>query len=104
MDGAANRPRPPERGSGEVPVRIDWSLVEGSQIESGLRIPSRGLRRRFREAHGELLEPEYWLAIQSELREGRVPTVVDYPEERRLRSREGDSRTFRALPARSMLD
>ena len=51
------------------------------EIESGLRIPSRSLRRLFREVHGDLLQVDYYEKIQDELRVGKVPSVRVYPEQ-----------------------
>ena len=50
------------------------------EIESGLRIPNRSLRKLFREVHGDLLEVDYYIKIQEELNSGKVPSVRVYPE------------------------
>ena len=68
----------------------DWVFEEGviflpEEIEAGLRIDDRALRRRFRAAHGDLLTPAYWEALQGALEAGRVPRISIYPEARRLR-------------------
>ncbi len=68
-------------GEEDIP---DWFFEEGSiflpeEIEAHLRLPDRGLRRLFREAHGELLTLEYWVRMQEMLRQGRVPRVRTYP-------------------------
>jgi isocitrate dehydrogenase kinase/phosphatase len=67
----------------------DWYFEDGviflpEEIEAGLMIPSRQLRRLFREVHGDLLSVEYWQRIQDELLAGRVPSVRIYPESREL--------------------
>ena len=48
------------RGEEDLP---DWYYEDGvvflpEEIESGLRIPSRSLRRLFRDVHGDLLTPD----------------------------------------------
>jgi len=73
-------------GEEDVP---DWYFEDGvvllpEEIESGLRIPNRSLRRLFRESHGDLLTTEYWERIQNDLKEGKVPRLHVYPEDRRL--------------------
>jgi len=70
-----------EYGEEDVP---DWVFEEGEiflpeELEAHLRLPDRGLRRLFREAHGELLTAEWWQRMQRWLEEGRVPTVRTYP-------------------------
>jgi isocitrate dehydrogenase kinase/phosphatase len=54
------------------------------EIEAGLMIPNRKLRRLFRDVHGDLLTTDYWQRIQDELLAGRVPSVRIYPESREL--------------------
>ena len=54
------------------------------EIEAHLRLPDRGLRRLFREAHGELLTVEYWTRMQHLLTEGYVPRVRTYPRSTQL--------------------
>ena len=70
-------------GEEEIP---EWFFEDGvvflpEEIESGLRIPSRSLRRLFREVHGDLLQVGYYERIQEELRVGKVPSVRVYPEQ-----------------------
>lgn len=86
----------------EVKVRTNTDMIDGEEdvphwffedgtvflpeeIEAGLLLSQRNLRRRFRDAHGDLLTVEYWENIQEQLREGRVPIVQTYPIERRIR-------------------
>ena len=62
-----------------------WFFEDGvvflpEEIESGLRIVDRDLRRLFRSVHGDLLKVEYWQRIQDELRGGNVPQIQVYPE------------------------
>ena len=73
-------------GEEEVPgwVFEDGVIFLPEELESGLRISDRPLRRRFREVHGDLLTPEYWDGVQRALRDGRVPRISIYPETRRL--------------------
>lgn len=78
-----------DRFDGEEDVP-DWFFEDGvvflpEEIESGLRIPDRGLSKVFRQHHGDLLEPGYWERIQSELMDAAVPGVRVYPEERIMR-------------------
>jgi isocitrate dehydrogenase kinase/phosphatase len=73
-------------GEEDIP---DWYFEDGvvflpEEIESGLQIPNRSLRRLFREVHGDLLTTDYWQSIQDELRKGHVPSVRIYPENRKL--------------------
>jgi len=77
-----------DRFDGEEDVP-DWFFEEGvvflpEEIESGLRIPDRHLSKVFRQHHGDLLKPEYWERIQSALMDSAVPSVLVYPEERRI--------------------
>ncbi len=74
-------------GEEEVP---DWFFEEGTvflpeEMLPGLRIDDRTLRRLFQEVHGDLLTVAYWQGLQDDLREGRVPAIAVYPEERRLK-------------------
>ncbi len=75
-------------GEEDVP---EWYFEEGvvflpEEIESGLRVNDRDLRRLFREQHGDLLTMDYWVRLQADLAEGRVPQVKTYPDECRLRA------------------
>ena len=75
-----------EDGEEDLPA---WFFEDGhiflpEELEAGLRIDDRGLRRLFRERHGELLSVAYWERMQQRHAEGRVPRVSTYPEERRL--------------------
>ncbi len=69
----------------------DWFFEDGvvflpEEIEAGLMIPNRRLRRLFRDVHGDLLTVDYWQRIQDDLRAGKVPSVRIYPESRELQS------------------
>jgi isocitrate dehydrogenase kinase/phosphatase len=73
-------------GEEDVP---DWFFEDGiiflpEEIELHLRINDRHLRERFRAEHGDLLQTDFWLKRQVELRAGRVPHVSTYPEECRI--------------------
>ncbi|MEL7137848.1 MAG: isocitrate dehydrogenase kinase/phosphatase AceK regulatory subunit [Pseudomonadota bacterium] len=75
-----------EAGEEDIP---DWFFEEGpiflpEELEAHLRLPTRDLRRLFREAHGELLTAEYWTRMQRLLREGGVPRVRTYPRATQL--------------------
>jgi isocitrate dehydrogenase kinase/phosphatase len=41
-------------------------------------------RRAMMRRHGDLFRPEYWRAVQEELRAGHLPEILPYAEERRL--------------------
>ncbi len=74
-------------GEEDIP---DWYFEDGvvflpEEIEVGLGIENRSLRRLFRAAHGDLLTTEYWERIQRDLKAGKVPRLHVYPEERRLK-------------------
>jgi len=76
-----------EDGEEDIP---EWFFEDGviflpEEIEVGLRLPNRELRRRFREVHGDLLTTEYWEGIQSALRAGKIPRIRTYPDDRKLR-------------------
>lgn len=77
-----------ERMDGEEDVP-DWFFEDGviflpEEIEAGLLLENRSLRRHFRRVHGDLLTTDYWQGVQRALREGRVPRTSTYPDERRL--------------------
>ena len=68
----------------------DWYFEDGviflpEEIEAGLMIPNRQLRRLFRDVHGDLLTTDYWQNIQDDLRAGKVPSVRIYPKNKELR-------------------
>jgi len=46
--------------------------------------PPGRLRELFLELHGDLLEPAWWVARQEEVRAGRQPDPIPYPEDVRL--------------------
>ena len=74
-------------GEEEVP---EWFFEDGAiflpeEIESGLRIRDRSLRRIFREMHGDLMQTSYWEIIQSQLRQKKILPVRVYPEEHKLK-------------------
>jgi len=69
-------------GEEDIP---DWFFEDGvvflpEEMEVGLRIPNRALRRVFREVHGDLMTMEYWERLQNDLRAGEVPGIRTYPE------------------------
>jgi isocitrate dehydrogenase kinase/phosphatase len=75
-----------EEGEEDVP---DWFFEDGvvflpEELEAHLRLPTRGLRRLFRQAHGELLTLAWWERMQGWLAEGRVPRVRTYPRSTQL--------------------
>jgi isocitrate dehydrogenase kinase/phosphatase len=73
-------------GEEEVPA---WFFEDGviflpEEVEVGLRIVSRDLRRHFRAIHADLLTVDYWQSLQDDLLGGKVPSVSVYPDERKL--------------------
>jgi len=74
-------------GEEDIP---DWYFEDGvvflpEEMEAGLRIPNRALRRVFREVHGDLMTVAYWEQLQNALRAGEVPGIRTYPEHCDLR-------------------
>ncbi|MDE2137141.1 MAG: bifunctional isocitrate dehydrogenase kinase/phosphatase [Gammaproteobacteria bacterium] len=62
-----------------------WYFEEGfvflpEEIEPGLRLDDRELRRAFRAEHGDLLTVRYWEDMQTAHRTGQVPGIRTYPE------------------------
>ena len=69
-------------GEDDVP---DWYFEEGvvflpEEIEAGLMLSDRKLRRVFRSIHGDLLTMEYWQQLQDKIIAGHVPSIRVYPE------------------------
>jgi isocitrate dehydrogenase kinase/phosphatase len=69
-------------GEEEVP---GWFFEPGvvflpEEIEAGLRVRNRTLRRAFRAAHADLMTVEYWEGLQQALRAGEVPGIHTFPE------------------------
>ena len=69
-------------GEEEIP---GWFFEPGvvflpEEIEAGLRVPNRALRRAFRAVHAELMTVEYWEQLQQALRAGEVPGIHAFPE------------------------
>ncbi|MCP4767048.1 MAG: bifunctional isocitrate dehydrogenase kinase/phosphatase [Gammaproteobacteria bacterium] len=78
-----------DRFDGEEDIP-DWYFEDGviflpEEIEAGLCIRNREHRHIFRELHGDLLTPDYWDSLQSELRHDLVPAIKVYPDTCRLR-------------------
>lgn len=78
-----------DRYDGEEDVP-DWVFEDGfvflpEELESGLRIDDRSLRRLFKRVHGDLLTVAYWQRLQADLSAGKVPSVSTYPDDRRIR-------------------
>ena len=83
-----------DRVDGEEGV-ADWFFEDGivflpEEIDVGLRIPDRELRRLFQDTHSELLTTDYWQGVQRALRKGLVPRLRVYPDSTRLRARRTD--------------
>lgn len=73
-----------DRCDGEEDVP-GWFFEDGvvflpEEIDVGLRVADRSLRRAFRDAHGDLLTVEYWERLQQELRAGEVPGIHTFPD------------------------
>ena len=69
-------------GEEEVP---GWFFEPGvvflpEEIEVGLRVRDRRLRRAFRAAHADLMTVEYWQRLQQALLAGEVPGIHAFPE------------------------
>jgi isocitrate dehydrogenase kinase/phosphatase len=69
-------------GEEEIP---GWFFEPGvillpEEIEVGLRVRNRTLRRAFRGTHADLLTVEYWEQLQQALRAGEVPGIHAFPE------------------------
>ena len=69
-------------GEEDVP---GWFFEDGvvflpEEVEVGLRVGNRALRRAFRAAHAELMTVEYWERLQQELRAGEIPGIHTFPE------------------------
>jgi isocitrate dehydrogenase kinase/phosphatase len=63
----------------------DWFFEPGfvflpEEMEAGLRVDERELRREFRAAHGELMTVQYWQEMQAAHRAGQIPGIRTYPE------------------------
>lgn len=76
-----------EDGEEVVP---DWFFEDGvvflpEEIEAGLMLDDRSLRRAFRAVHADLLTTGYWEGMQRALAKGWVPRIEVYPDEARLR-------------------
>ena len=70
-----HQPRPHLRARRTFP---SWFFEQGvvflpEEIEVGLRVGNRTLRRAFRAVHGDLMTVEYWERLQQTLRAGEVP-------------------------------
>ena len=69
----------------------DWFFEDGvvflpEEIEAGLMLSDRFLRRVFRQVHNDLLTVDYWQRLQDDLINGHVPAIRVYPEACRLRT------------------
>lgn len=77
-----------DRFDGEEDIP-EWFFEDGviflpEEIEVGLRLHDRDLRRLFRESHPELYKIDYWEEMQTRLRRGDIPRSSIYPEWTRL--------------------
>ncbi|MEJ2379995.1 MAG: bifunctional isocitrate dehydrogenase kinase/phosphatase [Gammaproteobacteria bacterium] len=69
-------------GEEDIP---EWYFEDGvvflpEEMEVGLQLPTRALRRVFREVHGDLMTTAYWEKIQADLLAGEIPSIRTYPE------------------------
>jgi isocitrate dehydrogenase kinase/phosphatase len=74
-------------GEEDVPA---WFFEPGviflpEEIEAGLRVRNRMLRRAFRAAHADLMSVEYWESLQQALRAGEIPGIHTFPDSCHLR-------------------
>ena len=63
----------------------EWFFEEGfvflpEEIEAGLRVDDRDLRREFRAEHGDLMTVRYWEEMQDAHRAGQIPGIRTYPK------------------------
>jgi isocitrate dehydrogenase kinase/phosphatase len=56
------------------------------ELDAGLMLDDRRLRRVFREAHPDILTEDYWKGMQRALRKGWVPRIEVYPAATKLRA------------------
>ena len=75
-----------DEGEEDVP---DWFFSKDfvflpEELESGLKIRDRYIRRRFREINAHLLTLSYWEKAQETLQEGGVLETTAYLDQRRL--------------------
>ena len=73
-----------EESSAEPWFHVGARDVFPEEFLSFLFPPGR-LRDLFVEMHGDLLDPAWWIGRQTEIRSGRQPDFIPYPEEVRLR-------------------
>lgn len=80
---------PSARDEAEESSAEPWFHVGARDVfpEEFLRFlfPPGRLRDLFVEMHGDLLDPAWWIARQAEIRSGRQPDFIPFPEEVRLR-------------------
>ena len=74
-----------DRCDGEEDVP-DWFFEPGviflpEEIEAGLRLSNRALRRAFRAAHADLMTTQFWQDLQKALSAGEVPGIRTLPEQ-----------------------
>ena len=79
---------PTARDEVEEAAAEPWFHVGARDVfpEEFLRFlfPPGRLRELFLEMHGDLLDPAWWVARQEEVRAGRQPDPIPYPEDVRL--------------------
>jgi isocitrate dehydrogenase kinase/phosphatase len=72
-----------EESSGEPWFHVGARDVFPEELVRFLFPPGR-LREIFVDIHGELLDPAWWIARQEEIRSGKQPDFIPYPDEVRL--------------------
>ena len=75
-----------EEGEEDIP---DWYFSEKfvflpEELESGLQLADRDIRRCFRETNADLLSLDFWQSAQRRLLDGEVIGLQSYPSERHI--------------------
>ena len=79
---------PPRSADDELAAEPWFSVAEHDVFPeefAPFMVPEGPLRDAFLAAHGDLLEPEWWRAVQDRVRAGELVDTFPYPTQRRLR-------------------